>query len=442
MALSRTAVAGVALSDPAAPPAHSPRYAWFVLALLTLVYSFNFMDRYVFVILMEAIGTDLRLTDTQLGLVSGFAFSAFYSVAGLLVARWADQGNRSIILPLALAAWSALTGACGLARQFFQLLMARIGVGIAESGCSPPAMSMLSDLFIPRQRAIAFGIYSCGLYLGMALGFILGGWIGDHYGWRATFLLAGLPGIAFAVVLRLMLREPVRGVSDRKDVDRNRYSLAATLQYLRDRPAFAAYMLGSALFVFVGTAVDYWGPLFMIRVYGMNGASVGLWSGILGSSAGLSGALISGAIADRLAQRGVHWYLLIAILGVTLEVPATLLFVYAGADHAMLWYCIATFFDSFYMPATLALTHRILPVRMRALASAILLLGYNLLGISGCNLAVGYLSDLLSGRGRIPSLQYAMTLTQLAVLAGVACTLYAISRLPRDFPPLQPSQTA
>jgi len=415
-------------------PVRSARYAWFVLAILVMAYGFNFMDRYIFIILMESISKDLHLTDTQLGLLSGFAFSAFYSFAGLLVARLADQGNRALMIPAALAMWSALTGACGLARNFVQLLLARVGVGIAESAGSPPALSMLSDLFPPGQRAVAFALYSCGIYLGMAMGFVIGGWVGDHYGWRPAFLTGAVPGVLFAVFMRLTVREPIRGGIDSVNVDREIYGFWAALRYMRHRPTFSAYMLGSALFVFVGTAMDFWGPLFMIRVYGMNSAKVGLWTGLLGATVGLTGALVSGVIADRMARYDLRWYLLISTGGIALEVPATLMFVFGSARMAMLWYCVSLFFDSFSMPATLAITHRIMPVRMRALASAIMLLGYNLIGVSGCNLVIGFFSDLWAGLGRVRSLQYAMTLTQAAVIIGAACTLYAVSKLPRDFP--------
>jgi len=410
------------------------RYAWFVLAMLVMSYGFNFMDRYLFIISMESIRKDLHLTDTQLGIISGFAFAAFYSVAGVFVARWADRGNRALMIPVALTVWSALTGACGLARNFLQLLLVRVGVGVAESAGSPPALSMLSDLFPPQRRATAFALYSSGIYLGMALGFVIGGWVGDHYGWRWSFVTGAVPGMLFALLMRLTVREPARGAADDTHVERQAYGVQDTLRYLARRPTFLVYMLGSALFVFVGTAMDYWGPLFMIRVHGMNAASVGLWTGALGATVGITGAFISGVLSDRLAGYDLRWYLAVSIGGIALEVPATLLFLYGPAHTAVLWYCVSLFFDSFSMPATLAITHRIMPIRLRALASAIMLLGYNLIGVSGCNFVIGFFSDLWAGLGATRSLQYAMTLTQVAVLIGAACTLYAVSRLPRDFP--------
>jgi len=149
---------------------HRTGYAWYVLIVLVAVYGANFADRYIFIIMMEPIKRDLHLSDTQLGLISGLAFSAIYSVAGLAVARWADLGNRRSIIAAALAVWSALTAVCGLTSNFFQLLIARMGVGVAESACSPPAYSLISDYFPQRLRALAFSVYSVGLSVGLAVG--------------------------------------------------------------------------------------------------------------------------------------------------------------------------------------------------------------------------------------------------------------------------------
>ena len=187
------------------------RYAWFVLIVLVAVYGSNFVDRYIFIIMMEPIKQDLQLSDTQLGLISGFAFSAVYSLAGLAVARWADLGNRRSILAAAAAVWSTLTAVCGLTSSFFQLLIARMGVGVAESACSPPAHSLISDYFPAHKRAMAFSLYSIGLDVGLGLGFILGGWIGGRFGWRAAFVAVGLPGILLAVSLAWSSASPSVG---------------------------------------------------------------------------------------------------------------------------------------------------------------------------------------------------------------------------------------
>jgi predicted MFS family arabinose efflux permease len=409
------------------------RYAWYVLLALTLAYGFNFVDRYVFVIMMEPMKKDLGLSDTQLGLTSGLAFSLIYSLSGLFVAHWADRGNRRSIIAMALGAWSALTMLCGLTRNFPQLLGARLGVGVTEAGCSPPAHSLISDYFPARQRAIAFAIYSIGLYIGLGGGFALGGWIGEQYGWRAAFIAAGIPGILFAIVLRLSVREPERGAAESAAVDSAVYTSREVASYMLRRPSFLAYMLGSSLFVFAGAAIDQWAPLFLMRVHGQPADAVGLWTGIVGSTAGLSGSLAAGWIADKLAIRDQRWNLWVASGGITLVVIGTLLFLFGPVSMLKSSYFLATFFNAFVMPPTIAITQRVLPVRMRALGSAVMLVGYNVIGMAGCNFAIGFLSDLWQGDLHVDSVRYAMAATQLTALAGLACTIYAIIRMPRDF---------
>jgi MFS family permease len=408
-------------------------YAWFVLGVLVLVFGFNFVDRYVFIIMMEPIKQDLHLSDTQLGLISGLAFSAVYSVSGLVVAHWADHGDRRSIVALALASWSALTALCGLTRNFAQLLLARMAVGVTEAGCSPPAHSLISDYFPANKRALAFSIYSIGLDVGMGMGFALGGWIGEHYGWRVAFIAAGLPGVLFAVFVRLAVREPMRGASEVVAFDATRYTTREAVVYMLRRPSFVAYMAGSALFIFAGTAIDSWAPLFLMRVHHEASGSVGLWTGVLGSTAGLCGSVTAGWIADRLAVRDQRWNLGVVISGIALMAPATLLFLFGSVHTVLLFYFVGTFFNSFYMPPTIAITHKLLPVHMRALASAVMLFGYNLIGIAGCNFAIGYLSDRWAGSLQVDSVRYAMAATQLTAVAGIILTIYAIIRMPRDF---------
>jgi MFS family permease len=410
-------------------------YASLVLAVLVLVYAFNFMDRYIFVIMMESIKKDLGLSDTQLGLVSGVAFSSVYSLSGLAMAYRADVGNRRTIIACGLAAWSVLTGLCGLAGNFVQLLFARMGVGIAESTCSPPAHSLLADLFPPRHRALAFSIYSAGLPLGLALGFVFGGWIGARWGWRAAFVAGAIPGLLLAPIMRLVVREPVRGGAEAGQFDSRIYSVRAALSYMGLRPSFVAYMVGAALYNMASSAVDYWGPLFLIRVHGMPSEHVGLWSGVLASTGGLTGGLLAGWLADRLAVRDVRWNLGVSTLGIAMVVPLTLLFIGNNPGGA-LWvlYFFVAFFNSFSMPPTIAITQRLVPIRMRSLASAVMLLGYNFIGVAGCSFVIGFFSDLWARTSHEHSLAQAMALTQIAALLGVVCMTYAIFRMPRDFP--------
>src|SRR4249919_2692004 len=189
-------------------------YQNYVLGMLTLVYVFNFIDRQVLVILQESIKKELHLSDTQLGLLSGFTFAIFYVTLGIPIARLADKGNRRNVVTISLAIWSLMTAFSGLARNFIQLLLARIGVGVGEAGGSPPAHAMISDYFPPEKRSTALSIYSAGIYFGVLIGFVMGGYLNQHLGWRTAFYAVGIPGIIFALLFYITVKEPLRGATD------------------------------------------------------------------------------------------------------------------------------------------------------------------------------------------------------------------------------------
>jgi len=190
-----------AVIDKEATPAVGSKvslYSWIVLFLLCAVYSFNWMDRYVLVILLEPIRKDLGLSDTAAGLLTGFVFSSVYALAGFPIARLADRGSRRTVIAIAVAAWSVMTTGAGFARGFFTLAIARMGVAVCEAGCSPPAHSLISDYFPPRRRGTAMALYSLGISIGIWAGLSLGGEISERYGWRAAFFVLGLPGLLLA----------------------------------------------------------------------------------------------------------------------------------------------------------------------------------------------------------------------------------------------------
>ena len=174
--------------------------------------AFNFIDRQLLAILQESVKADLGLSDSQLGLLTGFAFAVFYVTAGLPIARWADRANRRDIVALSLFLWSFMTAISGFVQNYTQLLLARIGVGVGEAGGSPPSHSMISDIFPPTERATALGFYSMGVSIGILFGFLAGGWLNEYFGWRVAFVVVGAPGILLAIILRMTLAEPVRGL--------------------------------------------------------------------------------------------------------------------------------------------------------------------------------------------------------------------------------------
>lgn len=189
-------------------------YRNYVLAMLTMVYVFNFIDRQLLVILQESIKKELHLSDTQLGLLSGFTFAIFYVTMGIPIARFADKGNRRNIVAISLGLWSVMTAFSGMARNFIQLLLARIGVGVGEAGGSPPAHAMISDYFPPKKRATALSVYSTGIYIGILVGFLMGGYLNQHLGWRTAFFVLGIPGIFFSLLFYITVKEPRRGATD------------------------------------------------------------------------------------------------------------------------------------------------------------------------------------------------------------------------------------
>ncbi|MGE4606062.1 MAG: MFS transporter, partial [Myxococcota bacterium] len=177
-------------------------YRRYALGLLFVVYVFNFVDRQILSILLEPIRQDIELSDTQLGFLGGIAFALFYATAGIPIARWADTGSRRTIIALGIAVWSGMTALTGLARGFGTLALARIGVGVGEAACSPPAHSLISDFFPPERRGTALSIYSLGIPVGAAIGTLVGGWVGEAFGWRTAFMVVGLPGLALALLVR------------------------------------------------------------------------------------------------------------------------------------------------------------------------------------------------------------------------------------------------
>ena len=193
-------------------PYASPSARKYALVVLTLVYTFNFIDRQLLSILQESIKVDLSLSDSQLGLLTGFAFAMFYVTAGIPIARFADRSNRRNIVAVSVGLWSAMTAVSGLVQNYGQLLAARVGVGVGEAGGSPPSHSIVSDIFPPEKRASALAFYSTGVNLGILFGFLFGGWLNEFFGWRVAFMVVGIPGVLLAILLRTTVREPIRGL--------------------------------------------------------------------------------------------------------------------------------------------------------------------------------------------------------------------------------------
>ena len=191
-----------------------PWYRWYALGILVLVFTSSHVDRQIMGILLEPIKQDLGASDTQMGFLIGLTFALFYATLGMPIAMLADRANRRNIITAAITIWSGMTVVCGMAQSFFQLALARIGVGIGEAGSSPPSHSMISDMFPLSERGTAMGIYALGVNIGLLIAYLAGGWMSEHWGWRLTFIAVGVPGLLIALIVRFTVAEPERGASD------------------------------------------------------------------------------------------------------------------------------------------------------------------------------------------------------------------------------------
>ena len=271
----------------------------YALGILVVVYTFNFIDRQILSILLEPVKTDLGLSDTQMGLLTGFAFAMFYATLGIPIARFADRTNRRNLIAAALAIWSGFTALSGLAQNFWHMLAARIGVGVGEAGCSPPAHSMIADYYPAEQRATALGIYSLGIPFGIMFGLFAGGWINEFFGWRAAFFVVGVPGLLLAILVRYSLAEPPRGMAEGRTDSGEQPSIGETLAYLWQKKSFRHMSFAAALTAFVGYGFVTWAPAFLIRSFGMGTGEIGTWFGLILGVAGGIGIAGGGYLADK-----------------------------------------------------------------------------------------------------------------------------------------------
>ncbi|MEM1402172.1 MAG: MFS transporter [Pseudomonadota bacterium] len=414
------AAAGARNNDTALPEDYSAGYKRFVLVMLTIVYAFNFIDRQILVILQEPIKLEMGLSDAQLGLLSGFTFAVIYVTAGIPIAYWADRTNRRNIVATALTVWSGMTALSGLVQNYTQLLLARIGVGLGEAGGSPPAHSMISDYYPPEQRATALSFYSSGIYVGILLGYAFGGILAASFGWRTAFLVVGIPGVVFAALLFMTVREPLRGRWDRKAASADKPTLGATLSLLRQRRSFWYVALGCAMTSFVAYGNGNFLPSFLIRNHGMEIANVGL---VLSMAAGISGAIGTiggGLLADRLVGRDRRWYTWVPLIGVGLSVIPG--FFYLLWDHTPT-VLAALFFtstvNSLYLGPSIAVSHTMVPPHMRALTSAVLFFVLNMIGLGLGPFLTGLNSDLLAEVSGPENLRHAMLITSTLGLSAL-----------------------
>ena len=384
----------------------------YTLLLLVVVYTFNFIDRQIVGILAVPIKADLGLTDTQLGLMGGLAFALFYTGLGIPVAMLADRFSRTWIMTGALVIWSGMTAACGFAHNFWQLFLARLGVGIGEAGGVAPAYSLISDLFPPGQRARALSVYSFGIPIGSALGIVFGGVIASLIDWRFAFIAVGVAGIVLAPIFRLTVREPQRGQFDQQHGAHEPPALPAILSALVGKPSFWLISLGASCSSMMGYGLFFWLPSFFVRSHGLTLLDASLFFGAVLLIGGLAGLWAGGWLADRFGQAKRTRYVTIPAMAFLLTVPFYLLAILSPTLLLTVFVMlIPTALGMVWLGPVISTIQHLVRPDMRATASAVFLFINNLIGIGIGTWAIGALSDTLA-------VHYGEESLRLSILAG------------------------
>lgn len=409
-------------------------YKQYMLVMMMAILASNYVDRYVLGLLLQEIKVDLSLSDTQLGLLSGFAFALFYSLMGVPIARWADRGDRVLIISIATGAWSVAVAFCGMAGTFLQLLAIRVCAAIGEAGFAPPSHSLIADYFRREERAKAISIFKLGIPLGVIVGYMSAGWLNEAYGWRATFILMGSPGVVLAILTYTTLREPRRTSSHRALAARSENSITATgtppishdegfravVRTLRANRTFCHLTISYALVLLFGHGIGKWQPSFFIRSHGMETGQLGTWLALVNGGAGLVGIYLGGFLASRYAVNNERLQLkFMAATYFCFGVLATT--IYLVPDRYSAFALMAVLFAGGYAvtPPLFATLQTLVPDRMRATSLAIVYLVANLFGAGLGPLFAGLLSDLLRPTLGVESLRYALVaLCPGYILAG------------------------
>lgn len=391
------------------------------LFMLVLVYTFNFIDRQIVGILAVPIKADLGLTDTQLGLMGGLAFALFYTGLGIPVAMLADRVSRTWIITGALTIWSGMTALCGLATNFWQLFLARMGVGVGEAGGITPAYSLLMDYFPPGQRARALSVYSFGIPIGSALGIVLGGVIASYIDWRFAFFAVGIAGIILAPIFRICVPEPERGRFDEQRKDEKPPGLTQIFRTLSGKPSFWFLSVGAACSSMMGYGLFFWMPSFIVRSHGISLLEASLFYGAILLIGGMAGMWAGGWLGDRFGHMKKSRYVTIPAIAFLVSVPTYAIGVLAPTLTLMFFMIlIPVALGLVWIGPVMSAVQQLVRPNMRATASAVFLFVNNLLGIGLGTWAIGALSDYLSGQFGDEALRYSIVAgTGFYVLAAV-----------------------
>ncbi len=406
-------------------------YTRYVMAVLFLVYVMSYLDRQLASVLLEDMKADLGASDGQMGMLTGVAFAIVYATLGIPIARWADRGVRRSIIAGGVAVWSVATALTGAGRSYTEVLLARFGVGAGESAAGPPGHALLSDYFPLSQRGRALAIYSAGGSAGMMLGMWLGGQLGDLYGWRTAFVIVGLPGLALAVVVRLTVREPIRGRFDKGPAP-PRESLRVVLGTLWRIRSFRWMTLAATLHVFAGFGAANWTPAFLMRIHGMTASEAGFWLGPVVGAGSLAGGLFWGWAVDVSGKRDLRWYMWLPTIATMIAMPFSYAFLLWPTDNAIWFQVVSSFFGNCYAGATFAMVQGLAKPHMRAMAAAGVLFVMNLGGLGLGPTIIGFMNDWLTPSFGVEAIRVSMLIIGLPHIVAAVFGVMAARTLRED----------
>lgn len=401
------------------PTAPHPRL---LLWTLLIVYIFNFIDRQIVSILAEPIARDLDLSDSQLGLLTGLAFALFYATLGVPIARLADDGrsNRCRLIAVCVAVWTAMTALCGVAQNFTQLLLARIGVGIGEAGCTPTAHALIADSLPPERRAGGIAFFGLGIPIGGLLGTLIGGGMAEVLGWRQAFYVVGLPGLALALFVWFFLKDPRLGRAVAADAP-PRLSMLASLKRLVASPAYCLVLSAASLVAFLSYGKGVWVLIYFQRTHKLSVGETALWVGVSLGLAGIVGTWLGGWAADRWGRHDRRHMLTLPAIAMTLAAP--LLFLGYSVDDwrlAIGLMVLPTIANSAYYGPAYGAAQVLARPDTRAMAAAWMVFAQNLIGLGLGPLLFGALSDMLKPEYGLQSVRMVL---YFAAWAGLAPAL-------------------
>jgi predicted MFS family arabinose efflux permease len=410
------------------------RQSLYVLLLVSLAAALNYYDRYLLAILIEPMRRELGLTDTQIGLLGGFAFAAVYCTAAIPIARIADRGRRVGVLALALAFWSAMTSLTGLATGYASLVLLRLGVAVGEAGGLPSSHALVVESVPKARRAAALSVVGFVSSLGVSGAMIFGGLVAEHWGWRGAFFLAGLPGLALALLIWLTVPEPTRPQSGPAGSANFGPGLAEGLRILRRRTSFVYFCAGTAFGMIAAFAFNIWVPSFLMRSFGLGAGAVSATYSLAFTVGSLAAALAGGFLYDLLVKRDPRWAFWLQALSFGAFLPLGLLFLFAPTYGMLLALTpVIVFVTNLYSTPAYALVQNLSGARLRSTAAAVFMLVANLVGFGVGPSIVGFLSDQLAPAAGADSLRYALAITFASGLVASLLLLKGAGFVARDF---------